>query len=212
MKKMRKSEVTILITAVLLGVLIIVQAKSFEDVSEVISRNTRMDVFREIQILKTTNKNLEDETDELEKQLEKITNNQEALESVREEIGKYRILTGRVDISGPGVSLKVDGDIKAIWLTDIVNELFSSGAEAVSVNTIRLTNNAIGFDTIPNGQLLLNGVILGQPYMIDAIGDKTVLENALSQPEGIIERMGRSLDDVKIELLQKDFVKMEKVV
>ena len=212
MKKLKKNQLSILLTAVLLGLLIAIQARSFEEVSDVISRNTRADVFREIQILKTTNENLEDEIDDLEDQLAKISNNQEALASVREEIEKYRVLSGKVDVTGPGVSVKIDGDIKAIWLTDTVNELFTAGAEAVSVNSVRLTNKTIGFDTIPNGQVLLNGVILNKPYVIEAIGDKLVLADALNQPEGIIDRMNRSIPNVVIELLQKDLVQMEKVI
>lgn len=212
MKKLKNNQLSILLTAVALGILIIVQARSYEEVSDVISRNTRSDVFREIKILKTTNETLGDEIDDLQEQLDKISNNQEALDSVKAEIEKYRILTGRVDVSGSGVTMKIDGDIKAIWLTDIVNELFSAGAEAVSVNSIRLTNKTIGFDTIPNGQLLLNGVILNKPYEISAIGEKTVLKEALKQPEGIIERMNRSFSDTVIELVEKDFIKMEKFI
>ncbi len=212
MKKLKNNQLSILLTAVALGILIVVQARSYEEVSDVISRNTRSDVFREIQILKTTNETLGDEIDDLQDQLDKISNNQEALDSVKAEIEKYRILTGRVDVSGPGVTMKIDGDIKAIWLTDIVNELFSAGAEAVSVNSIRLTNKTIGFDTIPNGQILLNGVILNKPYEISAIGEKSVLKDALEQPEGIIERMNRSVSDAVVDLVEKDFIKMEKVI
>ncbi len=86
MKKIKKNELSILLTAVALGTLIAVQARSFEDVSDVINRNTRSDVFREIQILKKTNESLLDETFELSEELEKITNNHEALDSVKEEI------------------------------------------------------------------------------------------------------------------------------
>jgi uncharacterized protein YlxW (UPF0749 family) len=211
MRKLKKNELSILLTAVVLGILIAIQAQSFQDVSDVITRNSRSDVFREIQILKDTNDDLEDEIDELEGQLDKITNNQEALDSVREEIEKYEKLTGRVDVSGPGINVKIDGDLKSLWLIDVVNELFTAGAEAVSVNSIRLTNNAIGFDTIPNGQILLNGVILNQPYTVEAIGDKEVLEEALNQPQGIVDRMTQSLDGVVIVVTQKDLVEMEKV-
>jgi len=212
MKKIRKKELTILLTASVLGILIAVQAKSFEDVSDVISRNTRADVFREIQILKSTNEGLQDEISDLEVQLAKLSNNQEALNSVRQEIDKYKVLTGRVDVFGPGVSLKINGDIRAIWLTDIVNELFTAGAESVTVNSIRLTNKTTGFDTIPNGQILLNGSIVNKPYLIEAIGDKAVLEEALIQPEGIIDRITRSISDAVIELTQKDFIEMKKVI
>ena len=212
MKKIQKNELSILLTAVVLGLLIAVQARSFEDVSDVISRNTRSDIFREIQILKKTNETLLDETFELSDQLNKISNNQEALDSVKAEIEKYMIITGRVNVAGPGVNVKMHGDIKGIWLTDTVNELFTAGAEAVSVNTIRLTNQTIGFDTIPSGQILLNGVILNKPYTVTAIGDRNVLKEALEQPEGIIQRMNRNITDAVIEVSQEDRIEMAKVM
>lgn len=201
-----------LLTAVLLGFLIALQARSFEDVSDVINRNNRSDVFREIQILKDTNDQLRDEIDDLEDQLVKVSNNQDALESVREEIDQYEALTGRIDISGPGVHVQLAGDIQAIWLTDTVNELLSAGAEAVSVNSIRLTNKTTGFDTIPSGQIMLNSVILNEPYTIEAIGEREVLEEALIQPEGIIERLQRIVSDVEVIVEQRDSVTMEKVL
>lgn len=208
----KRRELPILLTAVLLGFLIAQQARSFQDVGDVINRNSRADVYREIQILKDTNDDLRSEIDDLEQQLAKVSNNQDALASVREEIQEYEALTGRVDVSGPGIRVEIQGDVKGLWLTDIVNELFSAGAEAVSVNSVRLTNKTIGFDTIPSGQIMLNSVILTQPYTIEAIGDKQVLEEALSQPEGIIERMERSVNGAQVVLLQKDVITMEKVL
>ncbi len=201
-----------LLTAVLLGFLIVLQARSFEDVSDVINRNNRSDVFREIQILKDTNDQLRDEIDDLEDQLVKVSNNQDALESVREEIDQYEALTGKIDVSGPGVHVQISGDIQALWLTDMVNELLSAGAEAVSVNSIRLTNKTTGFDTIPSGQIMVNSVILNEPYTIEAIGERAVLENALIQSEGIIERLQRSVNGVEVVVEQRDVVTMEKVL
>lgn len=212
LQKIRKREVSILLTAVLLGFLIALQARSFEDVSDVINRNNRSDVFREIQILKDTNDQLRKEIDDLEDQLVKVSNNQDALESVREEIDQYEALTGRIDVSGPGLHVQLSGDIQALWLTDMVNELLSAGAEAVSVNSIRLTNKTTGFDTIPSGQIMLNSVILNEPYTIEAIGERAVLEEALIQPEGIIERLQRSVNGVDVVVEQRDIVTMEKVL
>lgn len=212
LKKLHKRDLSLLLTAVLLGFLIALQARSFQDVGDVMNRNNRADVFREIQILKDTNDGLRDEIGDLERQLEKVSNNQDALASVQEEIHKYEILTGRVNISGPGIRVEIYGDVKALWLTDMVNELLSAGAEAVSVNAIRLTNKTTGFDTIPSGQILLHSAILNQPYTIEAIGDKQVLHNALSQPEGIIDRMQRGVPGAQAKLEQKDLVNMDKVI
>jgi uncharacterized protein YlxW (UPF0749 family) len=207
-----RRKLSILLTSVVVGFLVVMQARSFTDATVLIGRDDRADVFREIKVLKTTNEKLADEIKDLENQLSKTSDNEKAIESVRQEIDKYRILTGRVDIEGPGITMTINGDIKAIWLTDTVNELFNSGAEAISINGIRLTGTTNGFDTIPNGQIVLNGSILKAPFEINAIGERTVLTEAMEQPYGIIQRMQQSIRDVEIKITPKDIITMEKVL
>lgn len=210
-QRIKKRHIFLLLTAVLLGLLIALQAKSFTNIGDVLNRNNRSDIFREIQILKTTNENLDDEVTSLEKQLEKLSNNQDALASVEDEILKYQLLSGDKEVMGPGINLTIEGQINSIWLIDIVNELLAAGSEAVSVNGIRLVDSTIGFDTIPNGQILLNSVIINSPYRIEAIGERDVLERAISQPNGILERMGKSLENVSYEVQEKDLIEMDAV-
>jgi uncharacterized protein YlxW (UPF0749 family) len=206
-----RQQVSILLTSVLLGFLIVTQARSFTDVTALVGRDSSADVFREIKILKTTNEKLSNEIKDLEDQLAKTSDSGKALQGIADEIKKYKLLAGRVDVKGPGIELTVNGDLKALWLTDIVNELFNAGAEAVSVNGIRLTDKTVGFDTIPSGQILLNSIILKKPFVFMAIGDKQVLRDALNQPQGILQRLDQSLGGVTIDLKQKDEVRMEKV-
>ena len=207
-----RRQLMMLITSILVGFLIVMQARSFTDVTTMVGRDTRADVFREIKILKTTNENLNGEIADLEDQLSKMSDNEKALEGIKQEIEKYKMVTGRVNVSGPGITLTIGSDLKAIWLTDIVNELFNAGAEAVSVNGIRLTDATGGFDTIPNGQIVLNGAILKKPFVFTAIGDNKVLQDALQQPQGILQRLRESLGGVDIKLEQGDQVTMEKVM
>jgi len=188
------------------------QGKAFTGLNQAVRREARIDVFRELQILKNTNDNLEDEVTDLEDQVNKTSGQGDALAAVAKDIEKYQLVSGQKDISGTGISLAVNGGVRAIWLTDIVNELFSAGAEAVSINGIRLTDATAGFDTIPNGQILLNSVILKAPYLVEAIGDKKTLGDALNQPQGIIQRMKESLPEVTADLQSKETVKMEKVI
>ncbi len=199
-------------TGILLGFLVILQSRSFRDVQNIFTRDTRANVFREIQILKKTNENLGDEIHDLEIQLVKASDREQALNTIRDEIKKDRILAGHVDISGSGIEVIIKKDVAAIWLTDLVNELWSAGAEAVSVNNIRLTNSTVGFDLLPNGQVALNGVLLAMPYDFKAIGDPKVLEEALNQKQGILDRLKESLPGVEINLAQKQNLKMGKVL
>ncbi|MBD3328216.1 DUF881 domain-containing protein [Candidatus Peregrinibacteria bacterium] len=210
-QRIKKRHIFLLLTAVLLGLLIALQAKTFTNIGDVLNRNGRSDIFREIQVLKTTNDNLSDEVKSLEKQLEKLSNNQDALASVEDEILKYQSLSGDKEVTGPGINLTIEGQINSIWLIDIVNELLAAGSEAISVNGIRLVDSTIGFDTIPNGQILLNSVIINSPYKIEAIGERDVLEMAISQPNGILERMEKSLENVSFEVQEKDLLEMDAV-
>ncbi len=207
-----RRQLMILITSILVGFLIVMQARSYTDVTAMIGRDTRADIFREIKILKTTNENLNGEITDLEDQLNKTSDNEKALEGIKQEIAQYMMLTGQVNVSGPGIMLTINSDIKAIWLTDITNELLGAGAEALSLNGIRLTDTTGGFDTIPSGQILLNGSILKKPFIFTAIGDKKVLQDSLEQPQGILQRMRQSLGGVDIKLDQKDQITMEKVL
>lgn len=209
---MRKRELSILLTAILVGVLIIMQGKSFTSLDQVTNREARTDIFREIQILKNTNDNLNDEVKDLEDKLGKMSGQEAGLQGIASDIGKYKLASGQLPVSGPGISFIINGDVSAIWLTDSVNELFAAGAEAVSLNNIRITDQTSGFDTIPNGQIMLNSVILKSPYKIEAIGDKNTLADALSQPQGIIQRLKESVAAVTPELQQKDLIKMDKVI
>ncbi len=210
--KVKYRDLTIIITGILLGFLVVLQSRSFGDVQNQIGRDSRANVFREIQILKDTNQNLGDEITDLETQLDQASNQEQALKGIQDEIQKDKVIAGHVDVSGPGVELTVKNVLPALWFTDIVNEMWSAGAEAVSVNDIRLTNTTIGFDTLPNGQISLNGVILTAPYRFDAIGDKKTLDDALSQTGGIIQRIRDSIAGVDVSIDQKDLVQMVKVI
>ena len=206
MKDLKINQLSIMFTALLVGILIIVQAKSFTNVGDVINRNTRSDVFRELQVLKNTNKKLNLEIDELKQQIAEASNKKDSLDVIQKQIDKYLLLTGQADIQGSGIKIVIDGNLKLFWFIDMVNELYSAGAESVSVNSIMLTNASIGFDAIPNGEIILNGTILNKPYVFEAIGDSTVLYDALVQHQGIIERMKEAIKDINIKVSKEDLI------
>lgn len=208
----RERELSLLITSIVVGLLIAVQSRAFTDVASVFGRDTRADAFRELQILKKSNEKLEDEISDLQNQLFKANDQEESLKAIREEIEKYEMLSGRRDVSGPGVSVTINGKGQDIWLTDMTNELLSAGAEAISINNIRLVDATNGFDTIPNGEIVLNGSILKPPYEFQAIGDKATLRSALEQPQGIFQRINQSLSGLEVKLMEKDLITMEKVL
>ena len=89
--------ISIILTGVLLGFLVVLQSRSFGNVQNQIQRDSRANVFREIQILKTTNENLTDEIASLEDQLAKASDQELALKGIKDEIRNDKIIAGHVD-------------------------------------------------------------------------------------------------------------------
>ncbi len=205
---MNERKVYILLVATVLGFFIMTQNRSFNQL-EVLSRDGKSNVFQEIQILKEKNKSLKGEMSDLEANLEVLTSQGNSLEAIEEEIKRYTKLSGQSPIFGPGLVVKLDGNITTPWLVDFINELWGTGAQAVDVNGIRITNETLGFDTLPQGQSLLNGSVLSPPFVIGIIGESSVILPNLEVSGGIFSRMHSSLPNLVISVDRKDILKIE---
>ncbi len=194
--------ILILGTGVLMGALFSFQSKSVSQANVYYNRESRISVFKEMQIVKKSNQNLGEQVAELQKELADSNDREQALENIQKEINKYEILTGEKAVKGSGIEVKIDGELESLWFTDITNELFSAGAEAVSVNGIRMAPGNLGFDTMPNGQVLFGGEILSTPFTFEAIGDSKTLSGAMNQAGGIISRIQAYKPEYKISVTE----------
>ncbi|MBR0426596.1 MAG: DUF881 domain-containing protein [Clostridia bacterium] len=121
---------------------------------------------------------------ELEKTRKNVTSNDTELKALEEKINKYNILLGYTDVKGQGVritladavtsnALKVLYDSTDLIIHDrdlllVVNELKTSGAEAIEINGKRiLGNTAISCD---GNVVAINGEKVSSPFTINAIG------------------------------------------
>ncbi len=94
-----------------------------------------------------------------------------------------KALAGLTKLSGPGVviilndsdqsTVTEDSIIHAADLRDVVNLLWSSGAEAISLNGERIVYNS-SIDCIVN-TILVNNSRLSNPFKIEAIGDQRLM-------------------------------------
>ncbi len=194
----------IFVTSFILGLFFIVQSRSFEGVEQLVIRDSASNTFREMQVLRDTNRNLLGEIDSLEELLVRTKDSSLSLKVLEEEIQKFRVITGQTSVYGPGVVVTVPDKTEVASLVDLANELFSSGAEVVSVNGVRLTRNTFGFENIPSGQILMNSTILHPPYIFAAIGESTTLENSLRQQGGIVQRFERLHPGKTLAISKKD--------
>ena len=111
-------------------------------------------------------------------------------------------LLGLTDVSGQGIIIRLDEDrevdsqevvdISAYLVHEedllyIVNELFNSGADAISINEQRIVNTT---SILCDGNIVrINGKMVGVPIEIKAIGYPEALEPALSRPGGYLQLM-----------------------
>ncbi|MBI5152470.1 DUF881 domain-containing protein [Candidatus Peregrinibacteria bacterium] len=204
-------KLTIISISAILGVLLIIQAHSLPVSAEISTRDTALNMFREIQILKDTNRNLKSEIEKLTTSLEQLRNRSSALRALETEIAKNKLISGDTKIQGEGIRLTIGGDFDAVWMIDLVNELLLAGAETISINNIRLTNQTIGIDTLPNNQILLNGIILSQPYVFEAIGNSKILTEALEQPGGFTAKLNEFKEKVSLLIEKQKSIEMEKI-
>lgn len=191
---------------------ICVQIKTVKYSSSTVSQNYEENNLR-AEVLKYKEKydNLLKETEkidiELQKEIEKATENNSELEEARNQINDGEKIIGLTDVTGAGVVITVaDSDIDSstvlnssdllvhdVDILKIVNELKNSGAEAISINEQRviLTTPIICGGNIIN----INGERIGSPFEIKAIGSPEALAN-LSRPGGYLS----NLEDRKIKV------------
>ncbi len=204
-----KRKIYIFVIAILLGSFIIIEGRSFDLVNNIILRDSKSDVFKEIKVLKEENQNLRDEAKDLENTLASLSDQDSAVKTIQDEIEKYNKLSGDLSIYGPGISISVNGKITSPWMVDLINELFHAGAQAISLNGIRITNESSGFDTLPKGQIYLDGSILSPPYVFNAIGEAITLKNSLSATGGIFDRIKATFGGISLSLEQKDVLEIK---
>ncbi|MBD3360622.1 DUF881 domain-containing protein [Candidatus Peregrinibacteria bacterium] len=206
---MINKKILIFVVSIFLGLLIVFQVRSFAGINNIFLRDSQSNIFQEIKILKEKNEDLQKEVENLKSLLEQLDDQNLALDAIKKEIEKYMKLSGKYPVFGPGLTITIKDRLTTPWVVDSINEFFYAGAEAVSINNIRITNNSAGLDTLPQGQILLNGSILSTPYNFDIIGESSVILEILEVPGGILDKLKAKFPEATISISEKDVIRME---
>jgi uncharacterized protein YlxW (UPF0749 family) len=125
------------------------------------------------------------------------------LESLTRDLENLRMANGEVEVTGPGATLLVDGDVTLFELQDLVNELRNASAEAIAVNGVRVvTRSAIVVDQ--DGRITVDRQPLSRPYRLEAIGDPDTLVPALERKGGLIALLRAGDVGLTIEVTRQD--------
>lgn len=128
-------------------------------------------------------KQLSETEEKIQEYYSTMESNEAAAELLETELKEAQMKLGKIGVTGSGVSITLeDNEIAKIEAYDIyklINELRLAGAEAISVNDIRVTAMTDIKDIAP-GWIVIDGNKMYSKYVINAIGEQTYLESALN--------------------------------
>jgi len=200
--------ISILIVSIIFVSVLYIQFKTVENVNETEIETMRDEELREkISLWKSkyeeTNDKLQENNSKINEYLDKIESNEEASEILDEELKKSQLILGTTDVVGEGVVITLtdteDHPIKASDLIDLLNELRYAGAEAISINGIRVINMTDIAD-IDTYIIMKPSQRIFSPYVVKAIGNQTYLTSSLCQKNsGFVDKYNNSGKSVKLE-------------
>ena len=114
-----------------------------------------------------------------------------ALTEARIRLNALQVLAGTTSVKGPGVIVRVndpDALIPASMILDTVQELRDAGAEAISINQVRVVVNTWMTDA-SSGGINVGGITVKPPYTLAAIGDGRTMAVAMRIPGGVTDSL-----------------------
>lgn len=210
MKKF-KSQMSIGIICIILGFMITYQFKmiSKQSLTTDTNKNTP-EIITENQQLKKSKEEMQKKIDELDAKTKEYENAAKGRDEqsgfLYKELEETRILTGGTEVEGQGLIIYITpksdvfgsgSEVQSIYDSDLLhiqNELNAAGAEAISINDIRLTSRS-GIRNAGNA-IIINDerISYNKRITIKAIGKKDLLESAISFPGAIPQDLSQACD------------------
>ncbi|MEI6498888.1 MAG: DUF881 domain-containing protein [bacterium] len=178
------------IICVIFGIMIAAQIRSIPDritnpiVPYTSLKDTKESLYAEQKQLNNEIKSLQESIQAAQSQSDSTAISRNDLDTLQ--LAKAR--AGLTEVSGQGVIVTISDNnvgnisdssiVHAADLRDIINLLWSSGAEAIAINDQRIVINT-AIDCIVN-TILINDIRLSTPFTIKAIGNSEILYDRLT--------------------------------
>ena len=201
----RRNQLTIAAVAFILGLLVVVQLRAQAGNTGLASLSAQ-DLTVLVANLNERNDQLAREVASLDRELATLNSNQSrgdaSIDEIRSDLAKVRAYAGLDPVEGPGVTISVSGPIDGAGVEDIVNELRTAGCEAIAAGDTRLVPGVVIVGDA--GAATVDGVALGDPFEIQAIGASEQLVGSLTRSGGVIAQLAATEPDVSIVVTPMD--------
>lgn len=217
------AQISIAIVCLVLGIMLSTQfqASRYYNVTSVPERVE--DLSSQIRMAAREKEALELKADSLMVQLNNSKNYDQALADLERDLETANLTAGFIPVEGPGVIITVsdnpnepapDDDPNNYLVHDqhlllLTNELKAAGAEAISINKQRIT--AMSEIRCAGTLINVNGVKIGPPFTVQAIGDADVLYGVMMSKNGYMQYLNmyglsssiEKSEDMRIPALKK---------
>jgi uncharacterized protein YlxW (UPF0749 family) len=201
-----RRQVVVAVLLALVGFAGVTQVRS-NQVDDTYSGLREQDLIDILNGLAGTTQRAEAEITRLERardELRSSTSRREAaLTQAQSEANSLSILAGLVPVTGPGIRVtikEVTGSVKLGAILDTIQELRTIGAEAIQINgQVRIVAQTAFEET--EGGLVIDGTFVEPPYVLDVIGEPTVLTGAVEFPLGPKQQVERDGGEMETEEL-----------
>ena len=129
--------------------------------------------------------------------------------NIEEQISSKEVLLGTTDVHGEGIIININDGNDLIHQEDIVillDELKNTGAEAISVNEQRIVSNTYVY--CDGSVILIDGVKIGNPFVIKAIGDSQTIYGAITRNKGYVATLTK--DGIQVDVQKSENVEISK--
>lgn len=195
MNKTRHWYISLTLVFIVLGFLLSTQFITQQKVLGALDSQKKEDLITVWKNLDERKRVLEAEVQKLESSYRSLLAESEketsALKALTSDLAQLKLASGVTPVTGPGITVTITGDAPLLFLDliDLTNELWATGAEAISINEHRIIGRTAIFEaseftpiyiTVDNEKLLY-------PIVIKAIGDPHTLEKGLTFTGGLID-------------------------
>lgn len=208
MKEKKSGVIVIGVLAALIGLVLAIQisTSNVTEVGGLIPMAKVQGLEQKLKQVSAEKEAVTQELLELQEKMDEIESNSidedALLKSMSEDLEKYKMSAGVVDVKGPGIIVTIEDPVAAgdgvddgystimvryELLLSMVNKMKEAGAEAVSINGNRVVNTTE--ISLAGNNVNINGTPTAPPYTIKAIGNPDTLEATLNIRYGIVDTM-----------------------
>lgn len=184
------SRLTVAGVAALLGILAVGQLRGQAGVPG-LSNLSATELTQVIANLTTGNDLLRDEIADLTRQEAQLAaardRGETTVDQLTQDLARIRAWAGLTPVAGQGIAITVHGPIGGDGVEDLLNELRNAGAEAISVDGVRVVMGVVVAGA--PGALSVENQPIGDGFEIRAIGSPQILTGTLTRTGGVIAQL-----------------------